>query len=284
MGGGAVDSASMLGSLAAVIMTPDDATGSASEAEDTDYGIGAEYQAIHAPVRVRERRAGCLCGSGVMGTDWKGRPFLQQNPRNPQLSMAMQAEQDPLETVSDPKGFAGRQLAQFAATNGPAVTSCARPHACLGRALELTGLRAALHTTVPSPRRLSTARRRRHPASTHGTCAPFVDLAPCAPQQTVCRDILFEGRAGHWLSIEVAVEGVHMRACTRARAIKIDTFVRAAQIERRVHACAHACMHRSIVIALAHNCMYVYWPPCACMQLQPIAARMHAPHTQLAAT
>ena len=171
------DSASMLGSLAAVIMTPDDATGSASEAEDMDYGIGAEYQAIHAPVR----RAGLHVFPGWVGPMSADSGGSFESRISAQLSMAIQAEQDPLETVSDPKGFAGRMLAQFAATNGAAVTSCASTRVCLSSwATELTTMAVPLCTypTVPSARRPASAHRCRNPASTHGACAHFVDLAP----------------------------------------------------------------------------------------------------------
>jgi len=43
-----------------------------------------------------------------------------------QLSMAMREEQDPLETVPNPKAYAGRQLAQFAAANSAAVRATLR--------------------------------------------------------------------------------------------------------------------------------------------------------------
>jgi len=43
-----------------------------------------------------------------------------------QLSMAMREEQDPLETVPNPKAYAGRQLAQFATANSAAVRATLR--------------------------------------------------------------------------------------------------------------------------------------------------------------
>ena len=41
----------LLNARVTIIMMPDDASGDVSEEDDGDFGIGAEYHAVHAPVR-----------------------------------------------------------------------------------------------------------------------------------------------------------------------------------------------------------------------------------------
>jgi hypothetical protein len=55
--------AALLGALMAAIMQPDDAQSDGSGDDEAELGVGAEYQAIHAPVRVhRQTKREALLG------------------------------------------------------------------------------------------------------------------------------------------------------------------------------------------------------------------------------